>query len=83
MLKYVRCRGHIYNALNTFSNNSHYNGARDDYSYGEDNHYQYNESRNRYDGGNEKTYQNEQKQVDESNDSSETAIRRHFDKFKK
>ena len=68
---------------NTFSNNAHYNEVRDDYSYVEEDYYQNNESRNHYNEGNEKIYQNEQKQVDEEDKSSETVIRRHFDKFKK
>ena len=67
-------------ASNTFSNNSHYNEISDDYSYGMDEHYQYDEDRSYYNEGSENSNQNEPEQVD---DSSETVIRRHFDKFKK
>lgn len=65
---------------NTFSNNVHYNEVSDDYSYSDDETYQYDGERNHYNDGSENSYQNEREQVDVS---SETVIRRHFDKFKK
>ena len=68
---------------NTFSNSPQYSEVRDDYSQGSDDYYQYEEPITNYNEGSEKIYQNEQEQVDEIKDSSENAIRRHFDKFKK
>lgn len=70
-------------APNTFSDDAHYNEMRDDYSYVSDENYHYDEPRNYPDEDNEIVYQNEPEQVDEMKDSSETVIRRHFDKFKK
>ncbi|MBQ6630057.1 MAG: PH domain-containing protein [Methanobrevibacter sp.] len=66
--------------MNTFSNNAHYNEVSDDYSYSDDETYQYDGERNHYNERSDKSHQNEQEQVDVS---SETVIRRHFDKFKK
>jgi len=65
---------------NDYSNNSYYDEVMDNYSYDGDNHYHNNESESNYNNGSENVHQNEEKQVD---DSPETAIRRHFDKFKK
>lgn len=64
---------------NTFSDDSYYNEVRDEYSYRNNNYSQNNNHEMHHDEGNERNYQNEQKQLD----SSETVIRRHFDKFKK
>lgn len=65
---------------NAFSNNAPYNGASDNYSHDEDNYYQNNENAINYNEASNDSHQNESKQVD---DSSETVIRRHFDKFKR
>ena len=67
-------------APNTFSNDVHYNEMSDDYSYTRDENPQYNDDETYYDEEYENFNQNEQDQVD---DSSETVIKRHFDKFKK
>ena len=65
---------------NGFSNESYYNEVRDNYSNRSDNYSQNYGSERYYNEGHEKTNHNDQEQVD---DSSETVIRRHFDKFKK
>ncbi len=65
---------------NGFSNEGYYNEVRNNYSQDERDYYSDNEREFHYSSSDEKTYQNEQNQVD---DSSENAIRRHFDKFKK
>jgi membrane protein YdbS with pleckstrin-like domain len=70
-------------APNTFSNDVSYNEREQDYSYDNDDYYQYDESENPYDEGSEKVHQKVEEQVDETGESSETVIRRHFDKFKK
>ncbi len=70
-------------APDTFSNDAPYNEMADDYSYGREDTYQYDEGKNHLNDGGENIYQNEPEQVDETKDSSETVIRRHFDKFKK
>ncbi len=67
----------------TFSNDTHYNEARDYYSNGSDDYYQENEPNIQYDESPEDDYHGGPEQVDETDDSSETVIRRHFDKFKK
>ena len=68
---------------NGFSNNPNYNEMRVDYSQGRDDIYQYDESRNHYGDASEKVYQKQPEHVDETDESSESVIRRHFDKFKK
>ena len=68
---------------NGFSDDSYYNEVRSNYSAGSDNYYDDNESESYYNESVERVYQNQQEQVDETDDSSETVIRRHFDKFKK
>lgn len=68
---------------NAFSNDAHYNGARDDYSRGSDDYYQESEPRVQYDEDPQTAYQNVEGDVDEPDESSESVIRRHFDKFKK
>lgn len=70
-------------ASNSFSNDSHYNEVRDNYSDSREDYYQNDEPRIQYSEGHENNYQDEPSQVDEKEDSSETVIRRHFDKFKK
>lgn len=65
---------------NAFSNDARYSEIRDDYSYGVEEHYQNNGERSYYNERSENFNQKDSEQVDET---SETAIRRHFDKFKK
>lgn len=68
---------------NTFSDESYYNERMNDYSYGDDNYYQNNEPERYNDDSINRNYKNNQEHVDEIDNSSETVIRRHFDKFKK
>lgn len=70
-------------ASNTFSSDAYYNEIREDYTYGSEGVYQYDEPQSYYDEGDENVYQNEPEQIDEIENSSETAIKRHFDRFKK
>lgn len=72
-----------YEGSNSFSNDSYYNEVRDNYSQRDDDYYHDTEREYYNNAGNDKTYQNEQRQVDENDDSSEKVIRRHFDKFKR
>lgn len=65
---------------NGFPNESYYDEVRDNYSNRNDDYSQNYGSERYYNEGHEKTHHNDQEQVD---DSSETVIRRHFDKFKK
>lgn len=74
--EYIRYEG----APNTFSNDNYYNEVRDIYSNSGKDHYRNSESEHYYNDASDKVHQNQQEQVD---DSSETVIRRHFDKFKK
>ena len=87
-------RGHVVNNSNeniryegapkSFSNEPHYNERVDD-SYANENNYQYDEVQINPDESTERIHQNEAKPAaaDEASESSETVIRRHFDKFKK
>ncbi|WP_407410099.1 PH domain-containing protein [Methanobrevibacter sp.] len=68
---------------NSFSNDSHYNDSRDNYSNSHEDYYQNDEPRIQYNESHENNYQDEPSHVAEKEDSSETVIRRHFDKFKK
>ena len=68
---------------NAFSGDTYYNEVRDDYSHVDEDYYQNNEPEIQHDERAENNYQDEQSHVDEKDDSSETVIRRHFDKFKK
>lgn len=68
---------------NAFSNDGHYNEVRDNYSNSDDDYYQNMESKIQYDESHEDNRHDESTHVDEIEDSSETVIRRHFDKFKK
>ena len=67
-------------STNNRSSANHYNSARDDYSYGREDYYQNNDSDVHYNDGVREVRQNEPEDMD---DSSETAIKRHFDKFKR
>lgn len=66
-----------------FSNEPSYNEPRVDYSQSDDEYYQNYEPKIYPPQEEEKVYQDEPEQVDQIDDSSETVIRRHFDKFKK
>ena len=71
-------------ASNSYSNDGHYNGVRDEYSRGGDEYFYNNESELYFDEGTENISQNHQQDVDvDMEESSEKVIRRHFDKFKK
>ena len=63
-----------------YSEDSYYNEVRSEYSYRDDDYYDDNGSEIYYNDPDPETYEPAQSDVD---DSSETAIRRHFDKFKK
>lgn len=65
---------------NPTSNEINYNENVDDYSQGSDDYYYDYEPKIHYDDNDAEIHQNESEQVD---DTSETVIRRHFDKFKK
>lgn len=65
---------------NPRQNNNQYDRMRDEHSYGGEDYYQNNEPQSYYDEVVEKYPQNEPENVDAS---SEKAIQRHFDKFKK
>ena len=62
---------------------TYYDEVRDNYSQRSDEYYHDYEPQTYYDEEVEETPQKESPQVDEKEDSSETVIRRHFDKFKK
>jgi membrane protein YdbS with pleckstrin-like domain len=62
------------------SRTNYYNRVRDDYSNGGEDYYHNNGQDMHYDDGVQEVRQNESKDMD---DSSETAIKRHFDKFKR
>lgn len=68
---------------NEFSNDSYYNEVRQNYSRRDEENYQNYEPRTYYDEGEDNFNQNVPEHVEETKDSGETAIRRHFDKFKK
>ncbi|MEE1337243.1 PH domain-containing protein [Methanobrevibacter sp.] len=65
---------------NVRQNNNQHNTMRDEYSYTNDDYYQNNNSQSYYDDAVEETHQDDHVNVDAS---SEKAIQRHFDKFKK
>lgn len=65
---------------NVSQNNNQYNRMRNEHSYGNDDYYQNNEPQNYYYDADEEYPQNDQDNVDAS---SQRAIQRHFDKFKK
>lgn len=75
----IRYEGHS----DGYSDNSYYEEVRDNYFRGGNDYYQDGEEEFYDDGRAEKSYQNKQNQADEVEDSPETVIRRHFDKFKK
>ena len=67
-------------APNTYQNDGHYNHVRDEYSYGDGEHYHNIEPEMHYNENVGNVRQDESIDVDES---SEKVIKRHFDKFKK
>lgn len=71
------------NPSNNFTHDSYYNEVRDKYSYSDDEYYHNNESELYYNDEDYKTTQDITDDVDETPDSSEDVIQRHFDKFKK
>ena len=69
---------------NRFSQDSYYNEVRDEYSYSDDDYYQNNQRSDYYNEDAGQFSQNDADDVDVVvDDSSQSAIRRHFDKFKK
>lgn len=68
---------------NAYSNDGHYNEVSDNYSNAGGEYYQDNQRDIYANNGDGRLYQNEQKQVDEVENSQEKIIRRHFDKFKR
>ncbi|WP_407377221.1 PH domain-containing protein [Methanobrevibacter sp.] len=68
---------------NRFEDESYYAEDRIDYSSANDDYYQNNDSQNYYNEVKDYAQQNEADEVDEIENTSETVIRRHFDKFKK
>ena len=67
----------------TFSNDTYYNEVTDNHSNVDDDYYQNYEPKIQYDEMGENNPDDEPSHVDDKEDSSETVIRRHFDKFKK
>ena len=65
---------------NSYSEDSYYNRVRDEYSYSDDRYYDNNASQNYNDGTYSQDSKNNKSDVD---NSSEKAIKRHFDKFRK
>ena len=63
---------------NSHSQDTYYNQVRDEYSYTNDDYYQDNGYESHYNKGS-----NEVDEIDVNTDSSQQAIRRHFDKFKR
>ena len=68
------------NSPDPYNDASNYNGARPDYSNGDDYYYQENENKFSYNEDVKKDSNSQKNNVDES---SESVIKRHFDKFKK
>ncbi len=68
---------------NTFSNETYYNEVTDNHSNVDDDYYQNYEPEIQYGEKQENNHDDEPSHVDEKEDSSETVIRRHFDKFRK
>ena len=68
---------------NSFSNESYYNEVRENYSHSDEENYQNYEPRTYYDDRADNINQSEPEHVEKKQDSSESAIKRHFDKFKK
>lgn len=69
------------NPSNSRPQDSYYNQVRDEYSYANDNYYQNNQQENYYEEVVEEYPQNDAEDMDVN--TSQKAIRRHFDKFKK
>ena len=69
-----------FNSRRPYSNENHYDRVRDDYSYGGNDYYENNEPQFNYNEDESQVSNIDSSNVDES---SENAIKRHFDKFKK
>ena len=67
-------------STNNFSQESYYNEVRDEYSYVDDDYYQEDGSEIYYNDGVDEFTHGEEEYID---DTSQDAIKRHFDKFKK
>lgn len=74
--------GRYENQQDRFSNQS-YDDDRISYSPRDDDYYRDNDSESYYQETEDYSYQNKSDEADEIKDTSETVIRRHFDKFKK
>lgn len=72
--------GGFQNRSNNAPRENYYNRVRDEYSYGHDDYYQNNDSELYYNDGVDQFVQNEEDDIEES---SQNAIERHFDKFKR
>lgn len=68
------------NSSNNYPRDSYYNQVRDDYSYNNDDYYQNNSSESYY---NDRVEESDKREENDIEDSSQKAIKRHFDKFKK
>ena len=75
-----RAMNNEYDSPNSYQKNSYYNEVMDDYSRSNDDYYQDNEMESQY---NEDVKKDSNSQKDNIDESSETVIKRHFDKFKK
>ena len=69
-----------HNSPNSYREDSYYNEVRNDYSRSNDDYYQENENDFSFDERNQKDSNSQKNNMDES---SESVIKRHFDKFKK
>ena len=79
---YARHNDFSYETPRDYSESSYYDEVREDYFNNNDNHYQNNQPEIQYDEVEDNFSNNEPKDMDEM-DSSETVIKRHFNKFKK
>lgn len=82
-LDYTTDRSGYENHANSFEDEIYYDKNRIDYSPEDNDYYHNRESEIYNDEFKDYAHQNKSDNVDESQNSSETVIRRHFDKFKK
>ena len=68
---------------NAYSEDSYYNRVREEYSHSGDDYYDNIEAQSYYNDNADNFSKDSSDNVDKSKDSSEKAIRRHFDRFKK
>ncbi|WP_299525394.1 PH domain-containing protein [uncultured Methanobrevibacter sp.] len=73
----------IDNLDNDYPDRNQYNETMNDYSYGDEDYYVENEGELYYNDPDNQDTQLEETHHHQANDSKETIIRRHFDKFKK